>query len=557
MSIIDKCCDKVFGVTAKRFDFNIESYYPLFLVNKAFSLVDRDGLLGLLLDRYCGNYRVINGIKNIKTNVVAAKRDIKADLLPLTNIKLNYCLTLYYSELSPAAELDITNALNYLCNIERDVSYSTDYKVSVIIVVDSQLASDNPTLKDFLAHIQQLNFDIYAFTCDYGYDGADIVQENHMALIGSIVAAVVLRSNALSAKLCNEDEQNSRTDIQYATSSMNLHEKTKLSWQSVSAIFSDKRRDFVAYALNTLFSNIEPLSTEKVVNEASKIDTPLGNTRFLQEILSETVTAIPTIVAKPKIKYPKTFSFNEACKLMFGSEGYRVAEISCKITFANCLKTTENDYIQRAEELVAKVSAYRHDNLMDTIIKGVDIFIKQLQDEINDAEVTYQNFIDQPFDATEFELADILAGYVLRFLKREELSTKLDYWQALKTKFSPAMIPEYSKLVRHVATFNELKKTLHTYQYSYNFDVQLPNLNGYTMKTALELADNDDFLATLAEMSNKYVNSATEIGFAPNWSFALAFLPQPAVSRKVPVSKDFGGFQIKGSQLFSEYWEFQ
>ena len=581
IDLIDKCYNKAFGTKQREFDN--ESYYPLFIVDEAFSLVDNQNLLDSLLDRYLGkgNYNyTINDISDVKSKVIQAKRKIKDTLLQ-PNIKIHYLLTLYYSDSakinSDSVKFDIDETLKYLENIERDVKYDNDYKVSVIIVVDSKIDSDDPDLVAFLNKIQKNDFNIFVFTCDYGHSGADIVPENQEALsgadivpenqealIGSIVAAVVLSSHAHSAKTFHKEEEDTRSLLKSTVEGSYkdyVKDKSRFPWQSISAIFSDKRRDFVAYVLTMLCDNVEELSIGRVKEEASKIDIPLGDVQSFQETLEAAITAMPTITAKSKIKFPDYYSFSEACKLMFGREGYRAAEISCKITFANAnaLKnlSQEDDYTQRASELVTKVSVYRHDNLMDMIIKGVDLFIKQIQDEVSKAAVEYKEFVERQIDGSEYDLTDILEGYVKRFLKNEELSTKLDYWNALKTKINPSMIPDYSVFTSHVEEFKDLKRKLQAYQYSNDFDVQLNEVKGYTISKVLRLAEDEEFLKKLEKWEKEYVDSGTEKEFTANLASALSFSPNSALSRKPKISQDFGEFQIKGIQFVSEYWDFQ
>ena len=556
MLLVDRCCEKVFGYENEQ--FNIDSHYPLVIADDTFAIIDKGDFLSTLFGRYCSNHYIIKGTSGLKNSIIEAKAEIKAKLLPLTLIKLNYCFITYYSIDNRSS---INDVLQCLSSVERDISYSDEYKVSIIVVIDSRLKCFDEQLKDFLTSIQRLNsnFEVFAFTCDYGHDKAKLITENHEALMGSVVGAVLLRSHVASINICNENEKKARNDIDFATKGLNLGDKAKLRWQSAYAKFGDKRRDFVAYALNVLFENVATLSVDRVVEEAAKIDVPLESMKSLQNFLTKSVNSIPTVVAKSKIKFPKNYSFDDVCKRMFGDEGYLVAEISCKTTFANCLKVTTNEenYVQRARELISKASTYRHDDLMGVVVKGVDSYIALIQDEISEAANKYHDFIYKQFDSAEHDFEDILDGYVKRFLKREELSTKFDYWKALRTKFSQSMIPEYSEIVGHVTRFSQLKKELEAHQYGYTYNSLLNEMKGYTMKMALGLPDNEEFLRILRELCNKYIENATEKEFIINWSFALSFLPEPTVSRTRNANIDFGRYQIKGSQLFSEYWEFK
>ena len=136
----------------------------------------------------------------------------------------------------------------------------------------------------------------------------------------------------------------------------------------------------------------------------------------------------------------------------------------------------------------------------------------------------------------------------------EKLSAKLDYWKALKTKL--AMISDLGKLTGHLSVFEEMKQSIESHISGFEFNAQLPEMKDYTITTAIGLAKNPEFLKLLGDKCNEYLQTATAKHTGVRWGFSLIYEPQPVVVGRAVVDEDLGNFQIKGSLLFGEYWDF-
>ena len=561
MPLIEECYANTFGPHQER--FNIDSHYPIIIIDDTFAHIDKDGMFCKRMGKYCNDFYAVSvgSTKNIRSKIIEAKRAIKNALLPLDQVMINYCFLACYSGFGGVIA---DEAFEYLSSIECDASFSDSYFVSVIIVVESSIANDDQGLVGFLQGIAQKSnkFNLFVFTYDMGQNSS--IESIAEPLFDSIIASIILRSNGTLRGIALENEADARRKITKYLRDIpitGLMSKPKFKWQSMCASFFDKKYDFVAQVLRLVFSNVTMLTPSIVAEEAEKIDISHINIQNLKPLLMHTFYAIPT-VTKYKPKPFRSFSFYDVCLAMFGRENYQVAEISFKTTFASHAGTSshESEYVGKAKELVLRASQYGHSRigLANAIASGIDMFIDAMKKEEVVAENDYRSFIHKQFDKGQFEFDDVLEGYARRFLIREELSSKRDYWEALKTRLNPVLASISDEALPHVGEFNKNRDAINSFVCKYNFNIPVMEFEGYTINMALASHKNTDFIEKVRRMYEIYSESAEQGGVSPRWGFVFAYEGHPAVALKTNMASiNFGSYQIIFSQAFGEYWIFR
>ena len=554
MSIVDECYKKSYQITNE--PFNVDAaYFPLIVRHDTFASLDEHDILDDRLSVYC-SYHLVT-----KKDISNAKNKILKQLHPLTQIKINYCFMLYYSEYLSKSIRDIETELDYLKNMGHDINFSNDYLTSVIVVIDSTVKKDNRDLIDFLQNIKNTitnneKLDI----CIFNYDKN--VPANFEILMDSIIASIVYRCHSESKDKFSTNRSKAHDKINKYTQSLpqdRIKDVPLLQWQSVCASFSNKKRDFIACTIGKFINSnlIKKLSVDIVEREISNISASSGSSAALNGLLIDAVKSIPLV--KDRIKYSNTYSFRDICEEMFGDEGYIVCEISCKTTLTEYKKKLIPTYIGDIDKLLLKLSEYYHENLISYIISGINQYIDQLKKEIEAAETDYAKFLRKLFEKDENPFDDVLVGYVTRFLKREELKAASIYWEVIKIEvnkeYTRAKAKEFEKIANE---FREIKNQFSSYRSGYNFgDISLDDFPALSIVDIPKLSENEEFINQLKNLYETYSQQAENVAYEPQWGHILAYDPQSAVSEKFDITADYGDYQLRGKQLFAKYWSFK
>ena len=561
MSIIDTYYKRVFNSHNEK--FSVGSYYPLIIMDELFSHIDKDNTLEKYLINYLQHHKLILCTSDIKQKLIEARRSIKLSILPISQVTINYCFITCYSD---KHRFDVNSTIVFLNNIERDTNYNDDWLLSVVLIIDSSVKNDDSNLIAYMQALQKCNMKtkLYVYTYDLVHDNEGIEIESKECLevlIESITSSIILRSQNFTNNTIKDIELNARTKIKEYTKHLEISDSSKklqLKWQSTLAKINDKKRDFIVYILSYVFSNVSKLTSGIVFEIAERIDVTQFDLESLIELLEVSFNSIPKISDKQK-RLPKHFSFADICIEMFGEEGYKVVEISFKATFAGCVMkaSDEDEYLRHAKEIIDKSLSYQHNDVLSTIKSGLIELVSSIEQEIENAENEYDKFIYERFHKAEYDFKDILRGYIRRFIKKEELFAKIDYWNVVGTKINNTLLLKYIDQSEQYRTYSEIKMTLGSYLPSYNFDIPLSDFKDFSVKAALCAIDSNEFIEKLKKMYNERSSSATVCGIKPEWGFVLKYLFQPAISNNEDISFDYGDFQILGEQMYGEYWIFR
>lgn len=552
MPVIDSYYKKAYTYAEADFNHNI-SLYPLITKHSTFTAIDGQNVFDDRLSSAYGRHYVVadNGIDE-------AREVIRKRLFPAAPIIINYCFVMFYSG---EADCGIEDELKYLNEMGNDVNFSNNYIVSVIVIIDSVIKHDDPKLNEFLKNLCEREdrlrnkVDVHIFTRDKR------IEANFMILIDSVIASVILSSTSTqnSEYLNNRKKANDKIENFAMSLPANaLEQQTKFRWQSLCASFCNRKYELIAYILKKYYaSHIENLSDDIVLREAGMTATPFGDVHVLKELLKSVFYSIPRV--KNVVKEPSRYTFREICVERFGGEGDWIVDISFKTTLAEYRKRMYTpDYEAYVTALLSRLSDYNYKNLIEETLSGVRKYIESVKDEIKTCEDEFTKFMRNLFMRNEDEFDAVLGGYVTRFINFEMLKAKLKFWETMMFRITDEKErTNVKELQKSREEFEALKSEIDDYRFNYEIiDFQLGDIKKVTIREALRLVDDADFIGTLKVLCEQYavnVQSVKRIA----WGSVLVHNPIEGVSQKEPISADYGDYQLEGEQLFSSYWAFR